>query len=499
MADRVNGLNPWSGLGRFNWIGAVCVAGVFLGAVSAQADEPGGAEATGLRERILANLSVNGYLRNETAFRLNRPASLVKVLNIVNLEPRYTFGPRAQLTARLRGFYDAAYDLVDIDTLSPRKGPESVLTGQLTPEEVQQTRIENIRNVEIRREGVELREFYLDLHFRILDIRAGRQIVRWGVVEGARVTDEINPLDFQEFILREVNDRYIPLWMVKNDVYLGDTTLEAIWIPDLRTHEPAARESEWEQFRFLPGMIRPALTVRNSEWAARLSRLFGGWDLSASYFSTWDDFPVAFRDLEGLGRFGTAPELTFVPRVGRLDIVGATLSKSLGRVILNAEVAWVEGKFFGTRLGRFLDQTVIVQFGEVQKNLFKYALQVDFSIWSSDLSLQVLQHRIADWEPTMIQDEIDTVYGAFGRKELLHNRMVVQALILFFKNDREWLIRPRMEYAVTERVKLSVGSDVLVGNISDSKLSEEPTPGQFHFVGFFKNHTRVYTELQYSF
>jgi len=111
----------------------------------------------------------------------------------------------------------------------------------------------------------------------------------------------------------------------------------------------------------------------------------------------------------------------------------------------------------------------------------------------------VLQHRIADWEPTMIQDEIDTVYGFFGRKELLHNRMVVQALVLFFKNDREWLIRPRMEYAVTERVKLSVGSDVLVGNISDAKPGEEPTPGQFHFVGFFKNHTRVYTELQYSF
>jgi len=472
---------------------------ILLAAMPAQADEGREAEAGGLRERLLANLSVNGALRNETAFRLNRPASIVKVLNIVNLEPRYTFGPRAQLTARLRGFYDAAYDLVDIDTISPRKGPESVLTAALTPDEVNQTGIHNIRNVEIRRQGVELREFYLDLHFRILDIRAGRQIVRWGVVEGARVTDEINPLDFQEFILRDVNDRYIPLWLVKNDLYLGDTTLEVLWIPDLRTHEPAARESEWEQFRFLPGMIRPATTVRNSEWAARVSRLFGGWDLSASYFSTWDDFPVAFRELEGLGQFGTAPVLTFIPRVGRLDIVGATLSKSLGRVILNAEAAWVEGKLFGTRLGKFGDQTVIVEFGEVRKNYLKYALQVDFSVFSTDLSFQVLQHRIADWEPTMIQDEIDTVYGFFGRKELLHNRMVGQTLVLFFKNDREWLIRPRMEYAVTERVKLSVGSDVLLGNISDAKPDQEPTPGQFHFVGFFKNHTRVYTELQYSF
>ncbi|MEO5658107.1 MAG: DUF1302 family protein [Nitrospiria bacterium] len=463
----------------------------------ARAQEPDAPDT--LRSRILSNLSVNGYLRNETAFRINRPASLVKVLNIVNLEPRYTFGPRAQLNARLRGYYDAAYDLVDVDTLSPRKGPESVLTDQLTPEQVAQIRIGNIRNVEIRRSGIELREFYLDLHFRVLDIRAGRQIVRWGVVEGARVTDEINPLDFHEFILRDVNDRYIPLWMVKNDLYWGDTTLELIWIPDLRTHEPAARESQWEQFRFLPGMIRPATTVKNSEWALKVSRLMDGWDLSASYFSTWDDFPVAFRDLEGLDQFGLSPNLTFVPRVGRLQIFGGTLSKSLGRVILNAEAAWVEDKFFGTRLGRVGPNTFDVLFGEVRKDYLKYAAGVDFSLFATELSFQVLQHRIAGWEPNMIQDEIDTVYGFFGRKELLHNRMVAQALVLLFKNDREWLIRPRMEYAVTEQLKLSVGSDVLLGSISDAKPGEEPTPGQFHFVGFFKNHTRVYTELQYSF
>jgi hypothetical protein len=81
----------------------------------------------------------------------------------------------------------------------------------------------------------------------------------------------------------------------------------------------------------------------------------------------------------------------------------------------------------------------------------------------------------------------------------MHDRMMVQALILFFQNDVEWLIRPRMEYAVTERVKLSTGVDILRGNISDAKPGQEPTPGQFHFVGFFKNHSRVYFELQYSF
>jgi hypothetical protein len=111
----------------------------------------------------------------------------------------------------------------------------------------------------------------------------------------------------------------------------------------------------------------------------------------------------------------------------------------------------------------------------------------------------VLQHRIYEWEPSIIQDEIDTVYSAFVRKGVFHDRMTLQALVLFFQNDVEWLIRPRMEYAVTERVKLTTGLDILMGSISDADPDEEPTPGQFHFVGFFKNHSRIYTEIQYSF
>ncbi|MFZ5874861.1 MAG: DUF1302 family protein [Nitrospirota bacterium] len=448
----------------------------------------------------LEPLTVNGYLRNETAIRLTKPAGLVKVLNIVNLEPRYAFGPTAQLNARVRAYYDAAYDLVDVDTISPRKGPESILAGDIdTPEEVEAIRIANIRNVEMRRTGIELKEFYLDLHFRILDIRAGRQIVRWGVVEGARVTDEINPLDFQEFILREVNDRYIPLWMVKNDLYLGETTWEFIWIPDLRTHEPAARESEWEQFRFLEGMETPAKTVKNSEWALKASRLIGRWDLSASYFDTWDDFPVVFRTLDVEGQFGGNVNVDFTPRVGRLKIFGATLSTSLGRAIVNAEAAWVQDKFYGTRLSQTDGGEITLTLGEAKSDLFKYAVGVDFTCLGAECSFQVLQHRILDWIPTMIPDEIDTVYGAFFRKGVLHDRLVLQMLALFFQNDTEWLVRPRAEYAVTETLKLSAGLDYMRGSISDSDPGEVPLPGQFHFVGFFKNNSRLYTELQYSF
>jgi hypothetical protein len=94
---------------------------------------------------------------------------------------------------------------------------------------------------------------------------------------------------------------------------------------------------------------------------------------------------------------------------------------------------------------------------------------------------------------------VDTVATLFIRKTLFSNTLTAQALTLYFINDQEWLIRPRLDYGLTDQVKLTFGADVLMGTISDVGPGQVPLAGEFHFVGFFKNHNRVYTQIQYSF
>jgi len=45
------------------------------------------------------------------------------------------------------------------------------------------------------RTGVQLQEAYFNYQNDFLEIRAGRQIVVWGVADGLRVTDLISPVD----------------------------------------------------------------------------------------------------------------------------------------------------------------------------------------------------------------------------------------------------------------------------------------------------------------
>jgi hypothetical protein len=207
------------------------------------------AEPSSWLKGVRDNLSVNGYLKNETAFRIKDPQAFTKILNLFRLETRYSFSSENRLTGILRTFYDAVYDLENADTVSRRIGPTTILVDNPEIDQIPGLEVTNVRGVEEDKTGFELREFYWEsfgYFLPNLDLRMGRQIVRWGVAEQARVTDIINPLDFKEFILRDVSERYIPLWLVKANYFLSDVEFEAIWIPDMTFHTPAPRASEFE-------------------------------------------------------------------------------------------------------------------------------------------------------------------------------------------------------------------------------------------------------------
>lgn len=456
-------------------------------------------------ESFLSRLQWGGYLKNETAYRIVEPRAFSKILNLLQLEARYDLLSNVRLTAIGRLYYDAVYDLEDIDTIAPRKFPRTILIENPAPSEILAITIDNVRNVEINKLGITLREVYLDIYLPAMDIRAGKQIVRWGVVEGARVTDEINPLDFTEFILREVSDRYVPLWMIKTDFYLpGDVTLEGIWIPQVQAHIPARRGSEWEQFIILPGLVKPEHAwvdfpnnLENSELAVKLAKFVGGWDLSVSYFYAWDDFPTNFRSIEGVGRLSSSPDavaLRTTPRYTRLHIFGSTFSKSLSGLVLSGEWAYIVGKYFGAGfIPAANGGEVLGVLGEEKKDYMKYAVQADFRLLAVEWSAQMLQQYILNWNRSVIQDRFDTVFGVFARKELAHGRIIPQVLVLYFVNNVEVLTRPRVDYLLTDNLKLSLGADFMTGKIGGS------SPGDFNFVGFFKNSDRFYVEVKYSF
>ena len=176
-----------------------------------------------------------GYLKNETAYRVREPRSITKIRNIAYLNAQYTFGKAMKFNYTGWAYYDLAYDLFDYRTIvarSERNAQEPLVFVETLAREKDSP-------------VAATRELYLDFFLKNVDIRIGKQYVVWGVLEGVRITDEINPIDFRELILPDLLDYRIPLWTVKVDHYRGDTTYQFLWIPEIKFHKPAPLGSEW--------------------------------------------------------------------------------------------------------------------------------------------------------------------------------------------------------------------------------------------------------------
>ncbi|MDC4226559.1 MAG: hypothetical protein MPW15_20490 [Candidatus Manganitrophus sp.] len=116
-----------------------------------------------------------------------------------------------------------------------------------------------------------------------------------------------------------------------------------------------------------------------------------------------------------------------------------TFSKTFQGFVFNAEAAYVSGKVFGAHFG----DASAVNGGESQKDYVKYAIGMDLYILGMDVSPAAIQQYIIDYENNIIQDKFDTVGAVFIRKEFIHNLWTANLLLLYFFNDKDWLIRPR--------------------------------------------------------
>ena len=435
-------------LSWFLWIEGVAVAG---------SEKEGQAFWPGLREKI----EIDGFLKNESSVRSQKPLELTKIENSFQLEVTYYLSAQAELFATLRTFYDAVWDVEDD---FDRRGRENLATD------------------------FDLREAYLNLFLDQVDIRIGRQQVIWGQADGLKTLDVINPQDSKEFILDDFEDSRIPLWLVKAETYLGDYTLQFLWIPDLRFNE-LVRGSEFDFFRlpFPPAIrlieespVEPAKTLENSEWGARLAWKRGGWDMTLNYFYNYEDVPIFFRYVS----FNPSTQqttLTLKPRHTRFYILGGTFAKALGQVVMRGEVTYNLNRYFSTTDP--LDQD-----GMRKKDLLNYVVALDYDIPRHHLFLssQIFQRIIPAYERNLVQDRIESTWSFLGRMDFLHENLLADFLLLYGINDAQAHFRAKLAYKITDAWKVTVGTDLFEGE-------------QREFFGQFDNRDRFNFKLEYNF
>jgi len=418
---------------------------------------------------VPAAAAVSGRFQQEIAVRMAGQPTWTKGLSFIQLEGDEPL-KNGRITVVGRFFYDPVLDAANPARLNPNLNPGDPVVSRFF--------------------GAELKEAYIDHFGDSVDLRIGRQIVRWGLLEGARITDRVNPLDFREFLFRPVEDRYIPLWMVRADYYPEWGRLQALVIPDMTFHRPAPAGSEWAAFELPPDTKRPRWALKNTELGLLAAWQVGELALSASYRYTWDDFPAAFRTVFGIG--GQLTGADFDAKYKRLHVFGGTLSGSLLGAVVSLEAAYDRGKRLATDAGAGISGN------EIDRDMLRYGAGVDLNLGGVDVSVLYFQEQVLHFRSFIPVNRVERGASLMMRETFFNDRMETELLVLYFATGRQRIIRPKLSYKLTDQLKGTVGLDILSGE--RGQAPDSPSGGRdFRFVGFFKDHDRVTATVSYRF
>ena len=421
---------------------------------------------------FLADLSIEGGLtvEAETALRWNDSVGQMgQVLVTPEIELNLPEGFSLVVMGRGRG---------DIfDELEPGKPDQS-------------TRAPQTRRLLIGDDvDLELRELYLEGEIGDVFGRIGKQQIVWGQADGLKVLDVVNPQSFREFILDDFADSRIPLWSALVEVPVSEAVLQFIWIPDQTYNDipdpGAAFEPTSPQVATspLPGITairadadRPSDFLADSDVGLRVSGFLDGWDLSLNYLYHFPDTPGFFLS-PTVTPAGTAVMIT--PRYERSHLVGGTFSNAFGDFVVRGEAAFSTDRLF-------VANPVGDPDGVAETDEIGYVLGLDwYGLDDTMLSAQAFQSITLSDPSGMERDQVDTNFTFFARHDLLDGDLTLDVIWLTNVNQADGLVRPKINYEVTDGLDVWLGLDFFYGD----------DDGVF---GQFDDQDRVTTGLKWS-
>ena len=330
-----------------------------------------------------------------------------------------------------------------------------------------------------------LREAYLDIYFNSIDIRIGKQQIIWGKADGVFITDIVSPKDLREFLLPDFDEIRIGITAVKADYYLGNNTVELVWIPVFTPTRMPEENSIWSVTPDFP--IQPTFdysekdiekTLKNSEGFVKYSALTSLVDFEIMAGYTWDDDLTMHMTKMINPNTQEIDSLIVTPRYHRLSLAGGSFSTTLGGVVLCGEGAYYKGKYFNSNALSLTD-------GVVKKDYLHYLMGLNRTLWNIRLSVQFIQQVILYYDDQIANDEFENTMTFLLSKDLLRETLHVELFSYLGLNNQDALIRPKITYDLADGFEILVGANVFVGS-----------EGRF---GQYDDNDMIYSKVKYSF
>jgi hypothetical protein len=287
-----------------------------------------------------------------------------------------------------------------------------------------------------------------------VDLKIGRQVVKWGYSDSVRVLDILNPLDQREPGRADIEDLARSVGMAKVDWYVDrNWTVTAIAIPEIRFNDIPSFGSD---FNPLPTPIPTGSTpddFKNWEAAASVKGIFEGWDVSFHYAYIFND--IANQRSAGGGTF-------FLPANSRLHLVGAGGNYAFGSWLVKGEIAWLDGLEF---LSGFVDGIPVGPFSSLDRSRLDATLGLEYyGLTDHTFALEVVERYLFDHTAEILDApnftrENTMEYALRWTADWFNTRLTttVLAILLGYKVQDGVILRAQGEYELMDGLALTAG------------------------------------------
>jgi hypothetical protein len=329
-----------------------------------------------------------------------------------------------------------------------------------------------------------VRELYTDLKLGKLDLRIGKQQIRWGRADGFNPTDNLVPYDY----LNTFSDERIAVPAAKADYYYRGARFEAVWLPLFTPSRLPRLGQRW--FPVLPpttaspdptappltldyadgATVFPARTPGNGQWALRWNQLVPRAEFSVSYFDGFDDLPF----------FTATPS----PIAGRPDTLRFLLDRSYYRVqVAGADFASSVGPFGVRAEAAFFNQN---DPGNHDHLLFVAGVDRTWGDW-----FVILQYADQTVAGTLADTALFPDLGLRSTLLMRVERTLGPASTFEVKSavrlrDGDFLLQPLYSRALANDWRLKIGTTLFAG----------PREG---YLGQFRDNGYLNVQLTYTF
>jgi hypothetical protein len=325
----------------------------------------------------------------------------------------------------------------------------------------------------------ELREGYLDLRFPALDLRAGRQVITWGVGDLIFIND-VFPKDWVAFISG------LPLEYLKKGSdalsltgHWAGASLQLVLIPRfeadtlpeaggrLRFHDPAA---DVEARR----TDKPSPSLERTEAGLRLFRNIGGWDLSLYAYRGFSHAPAAEPE--------PGPQLRlFFPA---LNVYGASAQGAALGGVWSFEAGYYDSRQDRGGRNPSIENSRVRYLGGYQRELVR-DVTLAFQ-YAGDVMQDHEEYRKTRQPGSADRPAVRHVFTTRLTWLLRHQTLRLGLFILASPNEGDYYVNPEVKYNVTDQLWAALGVNLFGG------------PGRTEF-GQFAGNSNLYAVVRYAF